>query len=168
VDSVPHIYSELVESKELGTVSLSVAQIFGNDTSMNAPSPERRQNVHQRVLADDRARHPAIRVSVRGVGVVKRATREYLETAARRSVDAELGRSPQCTATATAAGARRTTVRPASNSRPSNRLVTHSMLTESRANQRTIQRFLPAVKHLRTAPHPPHLYVMSVTSGTAA
>jgi Uma2 family endonuclease len=91
VDSVPHIYGELVESKELGMASLSVAQIFGNDTSMNTPSPERRQNVHQRVLADDRARHPIIRVSVRGVGVVKRATREYLETATRRSVDAELG-----------------------------------------------------------------------------
>jgi Uma2 family endonuclease len=90
VDSVPHIYGELVESKELSTASLSVAQIFGDDTSMSA-SPQRRQSIHQRVLADDRVRRPAIRVSMRGVDVVKRPAREYLETATRRLGDAVLG-----------------------------------------------------------------------------
>lgn len=91
VDSVPQIYSELVESKELGASSLSVARIFSDDASMSAPSLERNQSIGQHVFADDRAHHPANRVSVRDVGVLKRANREYLQTATRRSADGELG-----------------------------------------------------------------------------
>jgi Uma2 family endonuclease len=61
VDSVPHIYSELVESKELGASSLSVAQIFGDDASRSAPSIENDQSIRQHVFADDSAPHPANR-----------------------------------------------------------------------------------------------------------
>lgn len=51
VESVPHIFSDLVESKELGSVSLSVSEVFQDEGSKQRMSPGKALGIRRQFVA---------------------------------------------------------------------------------------------------------------------